>query len=484
MYDSKLLLLLQTLKHQSREILEFEKFVKSPYFNPKKEVVNLLLYIKKYWNGSEKFQQQKLTKDLAFKKLFPKESKYIGWKINECVSDLTLLLEEFITIQELKKNKAKKAILLTTGLKNRGIDKYFFKKVDSLEKQLNQQLEKNTAQNPDFFLNQMQLKESLYYHPNHDKNTPENNDILLKSIDQKLDHYYIIKKLQFASEVYSRHKIYGMDYTPFLLEEVTHSIKKRNFDPVIDAYLKIVYLFKTQDVTAIPAIKEQIFSLVSNNELDCNIDILMKLINTIPPIPNRRQLYFEVYKLAAERNLLLENGYIPVSNYLNIIQLGCALKELSWINDFKKNYTKYLKINEDSLENVNQLFEGYINFYQENYRETFILLDKIKLEDMSYGIRRYTLLFRTIIEGRKTIGFKYDFDNYCANFRAYIQRKYRNKEMSLNSKNGCLCYLYLVNKMYYWDYNKINKAILYRKLNNSKEISFRRWLKGKIDALK
>lgn len=128
MYTSKLFFLLSSLKKQPREILEFEKFVKSPYFNPKKEVISLLHYFKKYWNASEKLQQTKLTKQAAFKSIFPKETSYTAWKINECVSDLSLLLEEFITIQELKKNKAKKDILLTEGLKTRGIDKYFFRK--------------------------------------------------------------------------------------------------------------------------------------------------------------------------------------------------------------------------------------------------------------------------------------------------------------------------------------------------------------------
>lgn len=482
MYTSKLFYLLSTLKQQPREILEFEKFVRSPYFNSKKEVVSLLGYFKKYWNASEKLQQSKLTKQGAFKSIFPKETAFIPWKINECVSDLSLLLEEFITIQELKKKKAEKAILLTEGLKTRGIDKYFFRKVKGLDEEFNQQIEDRKAQDAHFFRQQMLLQESLYYHPNYDFNTPSNNDLLI-SMDKKLDNYYIIKKLHFACEVLTRYRIFGQVYSPDLLEEVIQHATLSSEDPVINAYLKIVYLFKSKDLDQLPTIKAQIFGLVSNNDLECNQDILFKFFNAIPQSPNRIQLYFDCYVLALEQNILVKNGYISSDNFMNMIQLGCALKKYEWITDFKNNYIQYLKLKEDTLENVSQLFEGYINFYQGNYRETFILLDKIRLWDMTYGVRRYVLLLRTIIEGKGKIGFKFNFDTISSNFRAYILRKHKSKEMSTISKKGCLIFVFLVNKIYYWEFKKTKHSILYKKLDNNYDVPFRNWLNNKIDGL-
>lgn len=482
MYDSKLFFLLSTLKQQPREILEFEKFVNSPYFNPKKEVTSLLHYFKKYWNASENRQQSKLTKQAAFKIVFPKEQTFIPWKINECVSDLSLLLEEFITIQELKKRKAQKAILLTEGLKKRGIDKYFFRKVAAIDNDFKKLEQENKARDADFFRRQMLLQESLYYHPNYDISAPINDELLI-TIDKKLDNYYIIKKLKFACEVYTRHRIYGQIYTPDLLEEVLLHATMNNKDPVVAAYLKIIHLFKTKDVEAVPIIKEQIFDLVKNNDLEYNLDILFKFFNSIPPIANRIQLYFEIYKLAIKLNLLIENGFINPNNFMNVIQLGCALKKYEWITNFKNDYIHFLELKEDTLENVSQLFEGYINFYQGNYRETFILLDKIKLWDMSYGVRRYVLLLRTIIEGKESIGFKFNYDTYTSNFRAYILRKHKAKELSTTSKKGCLIFIFLVNKIYYWEFKKSKKSILYKKLDNNYEIPFRSWLNQKIDVL-
>ncbi len=481
MYSSKLFFLLSSLKQQPREILDFEKFVKSPYFNPKKEVISLLRYFKKYWNASEKLQQEKLTKQAAFKSVFPKETGFTAWKINECVSDLSLLLEEFITIQELKKNKAKKDILLTEGLKSRGIDKYFFRKVATLDKEFKHQLEESSVHDADFYRQQMLIQESLYYHPNYEVRNPINNRQFV-SIDKNLDNYYVIKKLQFACEVLTRHKAYGLVYSPDILEEIIPHITK-NSTPLIDTYLKIIYLFKSEDVDAIPAIKQQVFSLIKNNSLKDNLNILIQFINSIPPNPTRIKLYFEIYVLALEQNLLIQNSYINSGHFMNMIQLGCALRKYTWITDFKNKYIGYLKLKEDTLKNVSQLFEGYINFYQGNYRETFILLDKIKLWDYTYGERRYVLLFRTIIEGKESIGFKFNFDTYTSNFRSYILRKHKANELSTNSKKGGLIFIFLVIKIFYWEFNPTKKSILFQKLDNSYHIPFRNWLTQKIERL-
>lgn len=341
-------------------------------------------------------------------------------------------------------------------------------------------------QEVELYRNQMLLCESLYFYPNFDISTSKSDDLLIR-IDKKLDHYYITKKLQFACEVYTRHRIYGMVYSPDLLDEVIRHATNTK-DPVIDAYLKIIHLFKSKDIEAVPAIKSQIFNLVINNTIDDNTQdyilyILLKFFNSIPPNPNRIQLFFEIYVLALDKNLLIRNGYFSSDNFMNIIQLGCALKKYAWTTEFKNNYTQYLKLKEDTLENVSQLFESYINFYQGNYRETFILLDKIKLWDLTYGVRRYVLLLRTIIEGKESIGFKYNFDTYCSNFRAYILRKHKAKEVSITTKKGSLNFIFLVNKIYYWEFIKPKKSVLLQKLDNSYDIPFRNWLNKKIDSL-
>jgi len=211
--------------------------------------------------------------------------------------------------------------------------------------------------------------------------------------------------------------------------------------------------------------------------------LLLYFINAVPPIPNRLRLYFEMFQLAVEKNILIENGYISPDIFTNIVHLGCVLGEDKWIRQFKETKTQFLKLDEDSLENVDQLFEAYINFYKGNYRETFIILDQIKLKDMTYGLRRYVLLLGTIIEGKNTIGFKFDFVTISSNFSAYINRKYKAAEISQSLKAGYLIFLYVLDKIYYSEFKKVNKTKLYQKIASNKEVPFNHWLKEKINNL-
>lgn len=481
MYKSKLFFLLKNLKKHPREILDFEKFVKSPYFNTKPEVIRLFLYIRKYWNASERQQSMKLTKELAFKKVYPKEQKFINWKILECISDLSLLLERFFAHQELKGNQTMVNNLIAEGFKNRGIDQYYFKKIALFERELE---ENSNGQDADYYLNQMWLNEQAYYHPNHNKYYPKENDSRLITMSEQLDYFFIIKKLKYICEFLTMKKINGLNFLPGLFNEVLLYARASYLNhPLIAAYLAIIHLFETGNKELIPTLKKQLFTLINQQERSCNFDLLLKFLNAIPSFEGRSKLYFEIYKFASDKNLLIENGYISSDHFNNIIHLGCLLGENKWIKEFKENNTKFLKLDKDSLENIDEFFEAYISFYKEDYRDTFIRLDKIKLKDVTYGLRRYTMIFCTLIEGRADIGFKYDITVFGRNFKSYLNRKHRVSEISQSKKIGCLTFLELVLKIYNWEDKNGDKKPLFELLDSHDEIPYRNRLKKKIKSL-
>jgi len=477
MYKSKLLSLLKKIKKNPREILEFEKFVSSPYFNTNTEVTDLFFYLKKHLNASEKQQKIKLNKELVFKKVFSKKKKYVDWKFNECISNLSLLVEQFFVFQELKKNKRRMNILLADGLKNRGIDQYYFKKVNAIENVIKG---KQAVRDSTFHGDLAWLNEHLYFHLNYKK-----EDTRLIAMCDHLDHYYLMKKLNFICEVLSRKLISDFDYNPSLFDEVLrYSREHFKDDPVITAYLSIIELFQTKEVKAVPRVKQQLFKLIKQYKFDCRHDLLIYFINAIPEIKNRLQLYFEIYQLADREKLLIEGSYLSPDHFTNIIHIGCLLGEDDWIKEFKAANTKFLKLDQDNLENIDQLFDAYINFYKKNYVDAFGILQKIKLKDMTYGLRRYTLILCTLIEEKEKIKseFKVDFVTICSNFSAYNYQKYKKGEISISLKNGCQIFINAVKKLYYPTFRE-DKGPILELINSNDEVPFKEWLKCKVEVL-
>ena len=210
----------------------------------------------------------------------------------------------------------------------------------------------------------------------------------------------------------------------------------------------------------------------------------MKFFNALPAnYPKLLQLYFELYQYALDKELLIEHGHLSVDHFNNILNIAYALGKKEWVINFMDEYSKYLQLGEEKEENVKRLFNAYLKFYDKEYRAAFIILDDLKMEDITYGLRSYTLLIMTIIEGRKKIGFRYDFQQHCNNFKAYVGRKYKNGIISLSIKDGYLRFVNIAKKIHGWKYKSWDKEKLYEEIKRYKDIPQGQWLKDQINGL-
>ena len=74
------------------EFKEFGKFVRSPYFNTHKDLVNYYIFLKTYFPS---FNQQAFTKENAFRKVYP-ERKFSNREMLKMNSRMNQLGNEFL----------------------------------------------------------------------------------------------------------------------------------------------------------------------------------------------------------------------------------------------------------------------------------------------------------------------------------------------------------------------------------------------------
>ncbi|MBK9332736.1 MAG: hypothetical protein IPM96_10135 [Ignavibacteria bacterium] len=122
---------LETIKSFTPEdILRFEDFLNSPYFNKNSNVIRLFALIKNYSPG---YDDPALDKEMLWKELFPRKVYNYGTMKN-LIFELKKLAAKFITIDELERNKIEEDEILVRALGKRNIPKFFITKVNEIDK--------------------------------------------------------------------------------------------------------------------------------------------------------------------------------------------------------------------------------------------------------------------------------------------------------------------------------------------------------------
>ncbi len=481
MIKSKLFSLLKKLKQNKGEIGEFERFVSSPYFNTKQEAIDLVAYIRTIWHLPEHLQAQKLHKEQVYKEVFPQEKKFINWKFHQCTSHLYSLLLKFLAIQEV--DKATEESLLIQAYKIRDINALFFKASAQKEARILKKREQEQFLDANKNKELVDIQRLIYYHPNTDISTQKESGQRLISISNALDEYYLIRKLINYCEMSATQRVFEGSFNippaATILDGFSIDLNK---NLLIKAYYEILSLFQTQDKTKIEPLRQLIFELLKKVSPYNKLKLFELFLNSWPPGTSLTR-YLELYKYAWDERILIEGNYVSNTHLNNMIHIGCNLEEYDWTKQVIAESEPYLDNRQDKGENIKCLFYAYVNYVQANYHEAYRLLFNLVLEDINYGIRRHTILLRSLFLGKKEVRFRFNYDEKCNSFRTYLRRKYKIGEVSKRVKDANFAFVRILQKTYHAKNKKIPKLVLLEELKAIKEIPNRIFLKERINEL-
>ncbi|MCB0726033.1 MAG: hypothetical protein KDD00_01110 [Ignavibacteriae bacterium] len=126
MHKSSLLEILRTFSKQ--ELIKFEDFIISPYFNKKENVTKLFLEVKKY---APEFASENLEKEKVWKAVFTGKEYNYGIMKN-LIFDLNKLVEQFMIILKLNTDENKQNEYLMGSMLDRKLIKIYKNKYNSL----------------------------------------------------------------------------------------------------------------------------------------------------------------------------------------------------------------------------------------------------------------------------------------------------------------------------------------------------------------
>ncbi len=324
-------------KVDKRKINRFEQFLRSPYFNQRKDVLSLL----ELWVAGSR---QRQLPEVLWQQIFP-EAPFSTTKWHLLTSRLFKLLEEFLALEIWRNQPVGKKANLANAFRELNEEKLFAKAIDATQ----QELEGQAYRNMQYLQVMHELAYEKYDYLISVNRTEKSN---LQEVSDHFDDYFISTKLRQACYALSREIINQESYDLKLVEEVVQQVINQ------PTYLEVpaiaVYYYCYQAVSAQgredyfvklreaihryqhlfpPAEMRDIYTVAINYSI--------RKLNTGNRIFIREA--FELYSLSLQQGFLIENGVMLDSTYTNLVSLACKQQKYEWAIAFINDHQHHLK---------------------------------------------------------------------------------------------------------------------------------------------
>ncbi|HMT10953.1 MAG TPA: hypothetical protein PKA39_04955, partial [Ignavibacteria bacterium] len=176
------------------EFRSFGEFLNSPYHNKSRKIIQLYELIN--FNYTE-FDANVITNEKIAKAIFSGEGDK-DQNVRTLISSFTALLEDFLQLNELEKNKILGKTLLMKALRERNI----FKTFEMVSKEISEYQQKDFNKNSDYYYNDLKFKEiALNYHG---EDLDLDLDKSYLEMSENTDNLFIVTKLKVLNTVISR----------------------------------------------------------------------------------------------------------------------------------------------------------------------------------------------------------------------------------------------------------------------------------------
>ena len=429
MIENKLLKLLKTL--QPKELIRFEDFLKSPYFNTHVQVVSLFEYLKNFAPNFD--HTQKLEKSYVFAQLY-KSKAYDDNFFASIISKLLKLLEDFMAYESFNSKTGEKELLILQHMRKRKLEKHF----RAYEKQLEKQLFDHVQQSADNHYLSMQFAEEQ------DKWFIEQggrvHHIALQLQSDRLDLYYLIEKLKIACDMLNRNRVSNASYVCNWIDEIyqiSDSELITNENQLLSAYHLTYAMLTERSEEKYLKLRQFLENNLKNISREDLISLYGYALNFCIGLVNSGKLiYFSeilvLYKSMLKEDLLLIEGFLPAWEYKNIVTAALRSNDLEWAENFLETYKSKL----EASQQENAYTYNLASFYFEcsRYKEALRLLHNVVFVNPTYHIGAKIIQVKIFIESG-------DWETALSALEAFAAYIRRNKEIAEYQKKSNLNFI-------------------------------------------
>lgn len=406
MPDNKLFKLFDSLSGVEKR--ECTKFLQSPYFNQREDVLRL-------WQQLFDSAFKTLPGKSAWRRVYP-TGAFDAQQWRHLQSFLIARIKRFLGQRAFDQMPLAAELHLAPVLRQKNLRKPHRYILQRMRKQL-----ELLPHDQEFYHLQYQLEWEKYTAVESHTRSRENN---LAAVGKALDVYVLASKLRLACLMESHQAVFNTEYDrgylPLLMAYLeTSSLREV---PLVALYY---YCYRAlgggteQDFHAFRQQFEQQSAQLPEEErrtfLLLAVNVCIRRLNTGDERYVREA--FDLYRVGLETDALLENGFLSRFAYKNIVALGLRLKEFAWVEEFIQRYEIFL---EEKYRVANRNYNlARLYFMQNDYARAMPLLAQVDESDLLLNLDSRVMLLKMYFE----TGEWDALDALIASFKVLLLRK-------------------------------------------------------------
>lgn len=465
--------ILSALDHlDTYELNRFAKYVKSPYFNANQGLSKI---VDGYIHARKKDKVAEIDKERIWSLAF--EGKpYNDGRLRKVLSDLLKLYEDFLCQELLEEKPIQRATLLMEAVEKRKLEKLY----NSSIKRANQLTMDNIDASAQLHYHRFQTEKLIYELTDFDHKRREKSN--LANIVNSLDYFYLAEKLKYYCTSSSQKVFIDHDYAFLFIEEIIQHIKKHQYEhiPIVNIWISIFHLQTgtTEERDIYFNQFKSTFKLILNSldYKEAGRIFTYGQNHCIWAINQGKEEYFQelfdLYKEALESRIYIEENTLDPLVFRNIVTVSLRLKEYDWTSDFIGKYGEFIPF--EFRTNAVSYSKALMSFYQKSYDSVLNNLNEMEVMDLSYELNSRVLRITTYFEMNSIEAL----DSLLDSFYVYLNRR---KDITQNRRDIYLNLISFTRKLISLapsDEKGLRKLLI--KLNDTKVIGSREWLKEKI----
>ncbi len=458
------------LKHFSKkELLQFSKFLESPFFNESKQISSLFTYLQQF---APTFESAKLTSQKAHQYVF-KNKSYSENNITKLLSKLFKLIEQFIIHNDLKNKELQGRLSLIHFYNERMNPKHF----TTLLQQIRRLQAKTPYQDYAFYEVKVNIEReaNIFY----SKIDNRQGDVNFQALNNAFDEYYLVNKLIVLCQMINRQHSVNIDYYLSLKEEIITYIPSSPYkdSPVIALWYQALLLLQQPDNIAF---YEKLKTLLEGySDLLQPIErrvLYTYLENAASRVKTVREAYyqevFELYNIQLDKGIIYRDGYLLPALFKNIVTVALQLQKFDWTAQFIEEHK--MRIPAELQTDVYNYNLANLHFHQKKYDRALILLQQIEYKDAFIKLSVKRILIKIYYELRE-----WDVLEASLNaFRVFIHRHQQIAKSHKKAHQQFINFLYRMIKILPNDREKIRQ--LHEEIEKEQLLPEKNWLLGKI----
>lgn len=474
MQKSNLIIILKRL--EKRDWREFRKFVRSPYFNQREDIIRMFDYLDE---ALHLLPPMALDREKVFRKVYPKDT-FDEKRLRHTTSQLLKILKKYLIHAEFENDSIQSQQYLCRAFRKKQLDVFFEKEL--LRSQ--DVLEKEPYRDSHFYYKNYEIgMEEVGFTVAHLRNEDKN----FQTINEHLSISFMASLLRLSCEIQSHRTMSEQNLDLKFLPNVLTLARTEAYQQVptialyFHCYNAIEFLEKEEVVSselhfsALKNLIHQHWQIMPPAEIR---DIYLYAINYCIKRLNsgNRQFIreaFELFRSGLKNETLLEQGILSSFTYKNITRLGMALNEKDWVEQFLEAYKKYLHPRE--RDNTWRYNLAFFFFQQSKYEQAMRLLLQVEFKDVLNNLDARRMLLKSYFE----LGEYSALDSLLDSFLRYIHRQ---KDMGYH-KDNYLNLIRFVKKIIHGKFDsKERNQSLKEEIRKTNRLAEREWLLEKLEG--